>query len=173
MGRRCVAMALVAVGVVTATSWVAAQEGETRAMTITPADYAEIQHLALRLNQGADFHDSELWVSQWTPDGVWTNPSGREYAGHDGLKEYRRTRKAQVDGRSDIRHWTNGLVLTPTTNGATGRSYYMILNVTTEPPTTVASGHYEDVFVKTADGWRIQRRVIRAYPLGDGASVNQ
>lgn len=173
MGRRFVTMAVVAGCVTTATWWVSAQEGVTRATTITPADYAEIQHLALRLNQGADFHDSELWVSQWTPDGVWTNTSGREYVGHDGLKEYRRTRKAQVEGRSDIRHWTNGLVLTPTADGATGRSYYMILNVTTEPPTTVSSGHYEDEFVKTADGWRIKHRVIRAYPLGDGASADQ
>ena len=173
MRRQLIVMA-VAVGLVaSAVGWASAQGGETRVMTITSEDYAELQHLALRLNQGADFHDSALWVSQWTPDGVWTNTSGREYVGHEGLKEYRRTRKAQVEGRSDIRHWTNGLVLTPTADGATGRSYYMILNVTTEPPTTVASGHYDDVFVKTADGWRIKHRVIRAYPLAGAASADQ
>ena len=173
MGRRLVGMVLTVGVVLAGVVWVAAQGGEKGVMTITPQDYTEIQHLALRLNQGADFHDSDLWVSQWTPDGVWTNTAGREYVGHDGLREYRRTRKAQVGGRSDIRHWTNGLVLTPTAGGATGRSYYMILNVTTSPPTVSASGHYEDVFAKTADGWRIKHRVIRDYPLRENQAANQ
>lgn len=171
MGKR-LGIVIVMVGVVTLTgiSRGFAQGGDKSVMTITPQDYSELQHLALRLNQGADFHDSDLWVSQWTPDGVWTNTGGREYRGHEGLREYRRTRKAEVGGRSDIRHWTNGLVLTPTAEGATGRSYYLILDVTTAPPTTIASGHYEDVFARTPDGWRIRHRVIRAYPL-DGASA--
>ncbi len=134
-------------------------------LILTPLDYAELQHLALRLNQGADFHDTELWVAQWTPDGIWTNPEGREYVGHQGLRAYRQARRVQVKGRSDIRHWTNGLVLTPTVDGATGFSYYMILDVTTHPPTPSASGHYEDVFVKTSSGWKIKHRIIRAYPV--------
>lgn len=173
MARRVVQVAVLVGVVLTGIGWVHAQGSGKGGMTITPQDYAELQHLALRLNQGADFHDSDLWVSQWTPDGVWTNTSGREYVGHDGLREYRRTRRAEVGGRSDIRHWTNGLVLTPTADGAIGRSYYMILNVTTSPPTTVASGHYEDVFAKTADGWRIKHRVIRAYPLTEAGSAEQ
>ena len=37
--------------------WVHAQGGG-KVMTLTPADYSEIQHIAVRLNQGADFHDS-------------------------------------------------------------------------------------------------------------------
>ena len=40
----------------------------------------------------------------------------------------------------------------------------MMMNVSTSPPTPVASGHYDDVFTKTAEGWRIKRRTIRAYP---------
>ncbi len=144
--------------------WVHAQSPEKSGVTLTPQDYAEIQHLAIRLNQGADFHDSEMWVSVWTPDGVWTRTDGREFAGHEGLSDYRRIRRAQVGGRSDIRHWTNGLVLTPTADGATGRSYYMILDITSAPPTPIAAGHYEDVFARTADGWRIKHRIIRPYP---------
>ena len=166
--QRLAIVTVVLVGLVGAGSgWAHAQNRGSQASSLTPQDYAELQHLALRLNQGADFHDSQLWVSQWTPDGIWTSTNGREHVGHDGLKEYRRTRRAEVGGRSDIRHWTNGLVLTPTAGGATGLSYYMILDVTTTPPKPIASGHYEDVFARTPDGWRIKHRIIRAYPLSD------
>jgi hypothetical protein len=143
-------------------SWANARD--QKGVALSPQDYAAIQHLTARLNQGADFHDSDMWVSVWTPDGVWTAPDGRAYAGHAGLAEYRRTRRAELGGRSDLRHWTNSMVVTPTPDGAAGRTYFMMMNVKTTPPTPVSSGHYEDVFTKTADGWRIKRRTIRSYP---------
>jgi hypothetical protein len=152
------ALALALAGV----AWISARD--QKALALSALDYAEIQHLTSRLNQGADFHDSEMWLAVWTPDGVWTAPDGREYVGHAGLAEYRRTRRAEQGGRSDIRHWTNSLVLTPTADGATGRSYYMMMHVSTTPPTPASAGQYDDVFTKTKDGWRIKRRTIRAYP---------
>ena len=140
-----------------------AQSGGTAAI-LTPADHSEIQHILTSLNQGADFNDSDLWVSQWTPDGSWTRPDGESFVGHDRLREYRRSTRVPGGGASSRRHWTNGVVLTPTANGATGRTYYMLLNVADSPPTVASAGHYEDVFVKTADGWRIKQRIIKPYP---------
>ena len=63
-----------------------AQNGGT-AMSLTPADHAEIRHILTSLNQGADFNDGDLWVSQWTPDGSWTRPDGESFVGHDRLRE--------------------------------------------------------------------------------------
>ena len=140
-----------------------AQNGGT-AMDLTPADHAEIRHILTSLNQGADFNDSDLWVSQWTPDGSWTRPDGESFVGHDRLREYRRSTRVPGGGASSRRHWTNGVVLTPTADGATGRTYYMLLDISVSPPTVATAGHYEDVFVKTADGWRIKQRVIKPYP---------
>ena len=140
-----------------------AQSGGT-AMNLTAADHAAIRHILTSLNQGADFNDSDLWVSQWTPDGSWTRPDGESFVGHDRLREYRRSTRVPGGGASSRRHWTNGVVLTPTVDGATGRTYYMLLNVAAEPFTVASAGHYEDVFVKTADGWRIKQRVIKPYP---------
>ena len=154
--------------VLTLTAMVWGYARDARVSTLSPQDYAEIQHLTARLNQGADSHDSDMWVSLWTPDGVWTAPDGRAYVGHAGLADYRRARRAELKGRSDIRHWTNSLVLTRTADGATGRLYYMMMNVSTSPPTPVSAGHYEDVFTKTADGWRIKHRIIRVYPKDAG-----
>ena len=140
-----------------------AQSGGTAA-NLTPADHSEIQHILTSLNQGADFNDSDLWVSQWTPDGSWTRPDGESFVGHDRLRKYRRSTRVPGGGASSRRHWTNGVVLTPTADGATGRTYYMLLNVADSPPTVASAGHYEDVFVKTADGWRIKQRIIKPYP---------
>ena len=164
MSARTVAAAALVGIVLVGYGWVHAQSGEA-VMNLTPADYSEIQHIALSLNQGADFNDSDLWVSQWTLDGSWTHPSGESYVGHDRLREYRRSTRPQGGGSSDRRHWTNGVVVTPTAGGATGRTYYMLLNIAASPPTTVSAGHYEDVFVKTASGWRIKQRIIKQYPL--------
>lgn len=151
-------LALVLMGM----AWVYARD--ERSVALGPQDYAELQHLTSRLNQGADSHDAEMWVSLWTPDGVWTNTEGQLHTGHAGLGAYRRARRAELDGRTDIRHWTNSLSITPTAGGAIGRSYYMMMRVSTNPPTPLSAGHYDDVYVKTAKGWRIKSRTIRGYP---------
>ena len=56
--------------------------------------------------------------------------------------------------------WTHIMadhVITPTATGATGRVYLIMLNV--DGPNTISrDGGYEDVYVKTAKGWRIQQR---------------
>lgn len=140
-----------------------AQSGGT-ATNLTAADHAAIRHILTSLNQGADFNDSDLWVSQWTPDGSWTRPDGESFVGHDRLREYRRSTRVPGGGASSRRHWTNGVVLTPTADGATGRTYYMLLDIAAAPPTVSSAGHYEDVFVKTPDGWRIKQRIIKPYP---------
>ena len=163
MSERTVAAAAL-VGMVLAGGWWAhAQSGDT-VMNLTPADDSEIQQIVLSLDQGADFNDSDLWVSQWTPDGSWTRPDGESYVGHDRLRDYRRSTRPPGGGSSSRRHWTNGAVLTPTANGATGRTYYMLLDIAASPPTVASAGHYEDVFVKSADGWRIKQRIIKPYP---------
>lgn len=139
-----------------------AQGGGTT-MQLTPEDHAEIRHILTSLNQGADFNDADLWVSQWTPDGSWTRPDGESFVGHDRLREYRRSTRVP-GGVSGRRHWTNDVVLTPTADGATGRTYYLLLDISAVPPTVSSAGHYEDVFVRTADGWRIKQRIIKPYP---------
>ena len=163
MSNRLIAVAAL-LGLVLAGSVRAHAQGGGTTMQLTPADQAEIRHILTSLNQGADFNDSDLWVSQWTPDGSWTRPDGESFVGHDRLREYRRSTRVPGGGASGRRHWTNGVVLTPTADGATGRTYYMLIDVSTAPPTVSSAGHYEDVFVRTADGWRIKQRIIKPYP---------
>ena len=164
MSKRTVAVAAV-VGFAFAGGWWAHAQTGAAAMTLTAADHAEIRQIVLRLGEGADFNDSDLWVSQWTPDGSWTHPDGESYVGHDRLKAYRRSTRLPGGGASDRRHWFNGVVLTPTADGAAGRTYTMLLDIGVAPPTIVSAGQYDDVFVRTADGWRIKQRVVTSYTL--------
>lgn len=161
MRRLYASAALTLILALAGVAWVSARD--PKVATLGPQDYAEIQHLTSRLNQGADFHDAEMWVSLWTPDGVWTPSVGPAHSGHAGLAEYRRMRREELGGRTDIRHWTNSLVITPTADGATGRLYFMMMRVNATPPVPTSSGHYDDVYVKTANGWRIKRRTIQTY----------
>lgn len=169
MRRYRVSIALALVLAAVGLAWASA--GDKPAPTLTPLDYAELQHLTSRLNQGADSHDADMWVSLWTPDGVWTNAEGQSHSGHAGLTEYRRARRAELAGRTNIRHWTNSLSITPTPGGAIGRSYYMMVRVDTNPPTPASAGHYDDVYVKTGKGWRIKSRTIRGYPRDTAIAV--
>jgi ketosteroid isomerase-like protein len=161
MRRLYASAALTSILAVAGAAWISARDAKVA--TLTPQDYADIQHLTSRLNQGADSHDADMWVSLWTPDGVWTPSVGPARSGHAGLREYRRARREELGGRMDIRHWTNSLVITPSAEGATGRLYFMMMRVNVTPPVPASSGHYDDVYVKTADGWRIKRRTIQTY----------
>ena len=52
----------------------------------------------------------------------------------------------------------SSLLVTPTPDGAEGRAYGVMLNVSSAVPTEVASGHYDDIFVKASDEWHIKVR---------------
>ena len=50
-------------------------------------------------------------------------------------------------------------VITPAPGGAIGRSYLLAIGVGGDPTTIERQGGYEDVYVKTPNGWRFQSRV--------------
>jgi hypothetical protein len=76
------------------------------------------------------------------------------------LRASRPKREAGETRDAGRRHRTGSYLITPTADGAKGRAYYILLDVTTRPPTMRLSGVYEDEFVRTPDGWRIKRRFI-------------
>lgn len=49
-------------------------------------------------------------------------------------------------------------VITPSAEGATGRVYLIEVWGGTDPSHVVRAGGYEDVYVRTPDGWRFQSR---------------
>lgn len=66
MRRPDASAALISILALAGMAWVSARDPNVA--TLRPQDYAELQHLTSRLDQGADVHDAEMWVSLWTPD---------------------------------------------------------------------------------------------------------
>ena len=140
------------------------QGGAQAAGTLTGADIAEIEQLYARYNQGLDFKDKELFLSAFADDAVYTTGAGVAYEGRAGLEEWLAPVMENSSG-APVTHNNTSILITPTADGAKGRGYWMLMNVADREPKPVFSGYYEDTFVKTADGWRIQTRgSVRGWP---------
>jgi hypothetical protein len=144
-----------------------------KAPSLTPQDYLEIQQLSARytfdidtcVNGGADFadlftDDGEFSVSQqW---GVAGNrkTKGRvaliDAAGGDGQGGCKDPKTTMGYG---ISHIIVNHVITPTVDGAAGKSYLLAIGVGGDPTRIERQGGYEDVYVRTPAGWRIKSRV--------------
>ena len=149
-----------------AAGWLSAQ-GSTAALT--GQDYAEIEQLIARYNQATDFEDLDMYASIFTEDAVWRMQSGRETIGREALVNSLAERFATRPAEHERRHWQNNHVITATPEGATSRVYFVSFEVSYSPPKPALSGHYDDVLVRTSDGWRIKERELTIdRPLRDG-----
>jgi hypothetical protein len=152
---------------------VVAAAAQTPRPTLTPQDYIEIQQLAARyafaidtcVNAGADFADL------FTPDGEfsvsqqWGVPGNRktkgrvalmDAAGGDGIGGCKDPKTTLGYG---ISHIAVNHVITPTSDGASGKSYILAIGVGGDPTRIERQGGYDDVYVKTASGWLIKSRI--------------
>ncbi len=152
------AVGLVAVGVIV--GWISAPGGDAAAAgALMSDDYAGIEQLYWRYNHGADFRDGALFVSAFADDAEF-NVGQQTLRGKDELMAWRVERHAGQTGDTGRRHWNNGWRILPTGDGAEARVYWLLVDVSGGQPNTVASGYYDDEYVKTPDGWRIKTRKI-------------
>lgn len=142
-----------------AAGWVSAQG--TRGAALTGQDYAEIEHLMAQYYQALDFEDRAMFESIWTEDAVY-RMDGRDLSvtGRDAIVERTVGRWNARPPEHERRHLQNNLVVKPTADGATSRVYWVSFEVSYSPPKPALSGHYDDVLVRTADGWRFKERVL-------------
>ena len=164
MKRRDMFIGIAVVGALMGNTLVLAQSGDATPSPLTGRDYEEIKELYARYNQGSDFRDAELFLSAFAEDAVMTR-GGRDIVGMDALRAERAERYQGQTGDAGRRHVNGSFLITPTADGgATARTYYLLFDVTTRPPTLTSSGYYEDVFTRTPGGWRIKHRTLH----GDG-----
>lgn len=142
---------------------VLAREGQDPALPeLSAQDYEEIKALYARYNQGSDFRDTELFLSAFADNAVMTR-GGRDIVGMAALRADRAERYQGKTGDVGRRHMNGSFLITATQDGATARTYYLLLDVTSRQPTMIASGYYLDVFVRTPAGWRIGHRTLYSY----------
>lgn len=129
--------------------------------TLTALDYVEIQQLYARYNYAIDAGDIEAYVGLYTPDGAFN-----AFEGQAGLRQFMKNRQG-----GNRRHWNTNLVITPSPEGAKGQVYLMFVDVGTKPPSISGAGRYEDVIVKTPQGWRFKKRRTMPDPPPDAAAA--
>jgi hypothetical protein len=160
----------VAAGPMVSASVGAAQKPKAAA-TLMAADYIEIQQLVARyayaLDTAADHGDA--YAQLFTPDGAFAARTGHPYdiKGRAQLAAY-----AAGDlthrGPAYVRDYATNVIIHPSPEGATGRVYVVWIEVgeNGNPGVVQSGGHYEDVYVKTRDGWRIKTRAFVPSRLG-------
>ena len=139
--------------------------------TLSAADYQEIAQLTNRYAYGIDTcaNNGYDYADVFTPDGVFIDRNSEEGFKQGGrvLARGREALATLIGGGSrgcktklvwtDWSHIMTNLVVTPTAEGASGRIYLLQMGMK-GPGSIERHGGYEDVYVKTRNGWRIKSR---------------
>jgi hypothetical protein len=152
-----VAASAVALGVVHA------QQRGGRAPALSTQDLLEIQQLGAKycygLDTGAD--NGNYYANVFTVDGSFGNTVGREK-----LAALAREGGGRLKFRG-YQHIVSNVIIEPSPEGAVGIQYIQVITIGGQgkPPMIDHGGRYEDVYVKTAAGWRIKsRKYVRTFP---------
>ena len=141
---------------------------QQKPMTLTAMDYIEIQQLVAKYakfidscsNNGYDYADL------YTADGAFIPViNGKPTNGIQG-----REKLAEVSGggskgcknvgwiQQGVRHLYPNHVIEATPDGAKGTVDMLMIGLGGDPNKIQYDGHYEDIYVKTPQGWRFKQR---------------
>lgn len=139
---------------------------------LTALDYFQIQQLVARYAKAIDTcaNNGYDYADLFTPDGYFA-PS---MDGKILMKFQGRERLAEVSGggvqgcknvpwiKEGLHHIYVNHVINPTTEGAAGVVDMLMIGLGGDPNKIEYDGYYEDVYARTAQGWRFKSRIHRA-----------
>ena len=134
---------------------------------LSAMDYIEIERLVASYGHALDngygtTDNGEAYAGLYTSDATFGASTGYEQLAALG--------RVQPQGPHYVRHYLTNHVIEPFAGQAIGKQYLVVLDMPEPearakgtPGTIFLGGHYEDVYQKTPDGWRIRtRRLFRA-----------
>jgi hypothetical protein len=134
---------------------------------LTAEDYIEIQQLVARYPYALDQNPDEgvSYANLFTPDAVFRQPRT------EGRQNLATMASRAPHGPRYTRHFLANHVIEATPDGAVGRQYLVAVDIgpTGQPSSIFLGGHYEDVYAKTAEGWRFKARTFIASATGTEA----
>jgi len=135
---------------------------QKRGTSLTAEDYVEIQQLYTRYHWVADARNGAAWANLFTADGVFESGAAKTM-GREKLAELPMQGLGEATAASPLRFVTN-VRIEPSAEGARGGAY--LLHVApggpNKPATIVNVIVYEDILVKTSEGWRLKYRKVYA-----------
>ncbi len=173
---------VIAVGAsITTLVGIQAQQKGTKAPALTALDYQEIHQLSARYTHAIDTcaDSGYQYADLYTPDGTFIDMWGEKAIQAGGVKWQGREKLREIASGANVTgtpcsssrfngsvtHMILSLVITPTAEGAIGNSYMVELGGR-DPNRIMRMGNYEDVYVKTPDGWRFKIRTHSRAPNG-------
>jgi hypothetical protein len=131
---------------------------------LTAEDYIEIQQLVARYPYALDQNPDEgiSYANLFTPDAVFRQPRT------EGRQNLATMASRAPHGPRYTRHFLANHVIEAAPEGAVGRQYLVAVDIgpTGQPSSIFLGGHYEDVYAKTAEGWRFKTRTFIASATG-------
>jgi SnoaL-like domain len=141
-------------------------------MQLTALDYIEIQQLVAKYARAIDTcsNNGYDYADLYTPDGVFLPIiNGKTAAPIQGREKLAAISGGGSNGCKDVPWIEQGVhhiyvnhIITPTPEGATGTVDMMMIGLGGDPNKIENDGYYEDVYVKTAKGWRFKQRTHHA-----------
>ena len=142
-------------------------------------DRAELYELYSRGTRLITMGDIDGWLDCFTSDAVFFLPGIEDFGVADmtmtGHAELRQFITDVIDGKYDPtmglepgtkkRYLVGNIMLDGDgDNGASGSAYFFLIlpSKGDTPPKMLGSGVYDDIFVKTPDGWKIRNRTLTA-----------
>jgi hypothetical protein len=128
---------------------------------IAPQDVLDIQQLVARypytLDNGGE--GGKALADLFTEDGVFVTPQAT-FTGREALLKMASGHRPG-QGPAYVRNFATNVKVEPTPDGgARGRVYAVVIAIgeNNEPSSVFAGGHFEDLYARTAQGWRFKRR---------------
>ncbi len=149
-------------------------------MELTALDYFEIQQLIAKYARAIDTcsNNGYDYADLYTPDGIFLPiVNGKAVPGIQG-----RDKLAEVSGggskgcknvpwiEQGVHHIYVNHIITPTPEGAAGTVDFMMIGLGGDPNKIENDGYYDDIYVKTPQGWRFKQRTHHA-TLDEGRRV--
>lgn len=128
------------------------------------SDLDEIRALVHSYADAVCRRDTEQWASNWTDDAVW-DIGGGPSEGRDAVV---RDWAAAMDNMRAVVHTVlNGTAVLDDDSGTgTGRWYFQEHVVPDGSTPGVLMAYYDDVYRRTADGWRFVSRLMTLLYIG-------
>jgi hypothetical protein len=149
----------------------ASGKSSTKGPSLTVEDYIDIQQLVSRYPYALDVDPDEgaSYASLFTPDAVFRQPRT------EGREALAKLAASAPHGPLFVRHFITNHVIDPTPEGATGKEYLVVIDIGENgmPSSIFLGGHYDDVYVKTAEGWRFKTRTFVASATGTPTTTGQ
>jgi hypothetical protein len=144
----------------------------TMQSSLTALDYIEIAQLAASYGHALDSgygkgENGEAYANLYTADAAFAGA-----VGHDQLVTLA---QIQPRGPDYVRHYLTNHVIEPTPEGARGKEFLVVIDngENGKASSLFLGGHYEDTYVRTADGWRFKTRRLFPPRLGPPAQPPQ